>query len=150
MSLICKSNFTGTECRIFRGKLIAGILKTSSWNEEGYGELDGNMLRFRSQGFWKKTIDITDIEGQKVLGQMQFRYLKGTATITYSGQNFKWQFDSWTMRNWTVKNEEGSAGFKSTSWWKPDGELANEGVPAAVLLASLYVANHFRKIAAAS
>ena len=43
-ALSWKANFNGTEYRIFRGKVIAGLLKTSNWKNSGHGELDGYMF----------------------------------------------------------------------------------------------------------
>jgi len=150
MSLTCKFNFTGTERRIFRGKVIAGLLKTSSWKNDGYGELDGNMLRFKTRGFWQRKTEIRDIEGRETLGEIEYHLLKGAATIKYSGRSYHWHFASWTRQKWEVKNDEESAKYQATSLWKNEGELVNEGVSAAVILASLFVSNHFRKITAAS
>jgi hypothetical protein len=150
MSLICKSNFAGTESRIFRGKLIAGLLKINAWKEDGYGELDGSMIRFKTRGFWTRITEIRDIEGERVLGEIHYNLFKGTALITYEELAYNWKFSSWMQQKWIVTKDEDEAGFKTTSYWKQEGELINEGIPAAVLLASLFVHGHFNRMAAAS
>jgi len=109
MSLTWKSNFTGTEYRIFRGKVIAGLLKRHLWKEQGYGEFDGNMLRLKSKGFWKITTQILDIEGRQVLGEIKYHPLKGTATISYRDIDYKWQHKSWLRGTWYVTEQENSA-----------------------------------------
>ncbi|WP_439558939.1 hypothetical protein [Dyadobacter sp.] len=150
MSLIVKSNFSGTESKLFRGKLIVGLLKVNTWKEDGYGELDGSMLRFKTRGFWNSVTEIRDIEGTRVLGSIKYNLFKRTAEISYEEISYKWKFSHWMQQQWSVKREEDEASFKSTSFWKYEGELFNEGIPSAVLLASLFVHGHFRRMTAAS
>ncbi|NIJ50878.1 hypothetical protein [Dyadobacter arcticus] len=150
MSLSWKSNFISTEFRIFRGKVIAGILRTSSWKNEGYGELDGNLLRFKTKGFLQKITEIRDIEGEKVLGQIQFHFMSSSATITYDHIDYNWKFASWSMRKWNVSNGNAHAAFKKTGFWQKEGEIEDQEIPPAVILASLYAHIHFRKVAAAA
>jgi hypothetical protein len=150
MDLSWKSNFSGTECRIFRGKLIVGLLKTGLWKDEGYGELNGSLLRFKTRGFWKRTTEIRDIEGENIIGEITYHLLKGTATITYDDLSYSWQYDSWTRKTWIVNINDDSANFKLNSFWKNEGEIDNEDIPAAIILASLYVHGHYLKISAAS
>lgn len=149
-ALSWKSNFTETECRIFRGKVIAGILKISSWKYDGHGELDGYMLTFRTKGFFTRHTEIRDIEGTKVLGGIDYNFLGNTAWITYDGMTFKWKFESWTRRKWVVGNNESEAVFEPNGFWKKEGHVANEDIPPPVILASFFVQAYFRKISAAS
>jgi hypothetical protein len=151
MNLSWKSNFSGTECRIFRDKLIVGLLKTSLWKEDGYGELHGNLLRFKTKGFWKRTTEIWDIDGKRVLGDVRYHLLKSTATITYQDITYHWQFNSWTRRQWIVSNDENNtAGFELKSFWKNEGVIENEDIPAAIVLIALYIHGHYRKISSSS
>jgi hypothetical protein len=150
MALTWKSNFSGNECRIFRGKLIVGILKSSSWNNDGYGELNGHLVKFRTKGVIKRITEILDIEGVKQLGQIKYNLWKGSAQISYGEQDYEWKFGSWTRRKWSVQNVEAAAEFKLTSFWKNEGDIENEDVSAAIILSALFVHTYFRKLSAAS
>ncbi|SDH32524.1 hypothetical protein SAMN04487996_13334 [Dyadobacter soli] len=149
-ALSWKSNFNETECRIFRGKVIAGILKTSSWKYDGRGELDGYMLTFKTKGFFIRHTEIRDINGNSVLGGIDYNLLGSTAAITYDGIEYKWKFDSWARRKWVVGNSDFEASFEPTGFWKREGRVTNEDIPPPVILASFFVQAYFRKISAAS
>ncbi|MCE6990731.1 hypothetical protein [Dyadobacter sp. CY323] len=149
MSLTWKSNFSGTEHRIFRGKIIAGLLKTSTWKNEGYGELNGHLVRFKTKGFLQKKTDIQSIDGDKILGNIEFHFLKSAATITYNDISYEWKFEPWSRRKWFVANNGTRADFKLSGFWQKTGEVQNEDIPAAVLLASLYTFIYFQKTSAA-
>lgn len=149
-ALSWKSNFTETEYRIFRDKVIAGILKTSSWKYDGRGELDGHLLSFKTKGFFNPYIEIRDIEGDKVLGRIDCKILTGKAWITFDGIRYQWQYDSWLGGKWVVRNNELEARFESSGFWKKEGRVINEDVPPPVILASLFVKAYFNKISAAS
>jgi hypothetical protein len=150
MSLSWKSNFASTEFRIFRGRVIAGLLKATTWKNEAYGELDGNLLRFKTKGFFQKNTEIRDIEGARLLGSIQFHYFRRSATITYNDLEYHWQFLPWSARKWQVKKGEDYAVFKQTGFWQKTGEIDNEGIPAPIVLVSLYVHIHYRKLSAAA
>ncbi|WAC10963.1 hypothetical protein [Dyadobacter pollutisoli] len=125
-------------------------MKTTLWKEEGYGELHGNLLRFKTKGFWKRTTEIRDIEGSTVLGSIHYNHLKSTATITYQDLNYHWQFNSWTRKKWVVSSETDTASFELKSFWKNEGAIENEDIPAAIILTALYVHGHYRRISSSS
>nr|WP_295929228.1 hypothetical protein [uncultured Dyadobacter sp.] len=149
-ALSWKSNFNETECRIFRGKVIAGILKTSVWKYDGHGELDGYMLRFKTKGFFKRHTEIRDIEGSSILGGIDYNLLGTSARITYNEMHYHWKFESWTRRKWLVGNGEEEAVFEPTGFWKREGRFTNDEIPPPIILAAFFVQAYFRKISAAS
>ncbi|WP_342089139.1 hypothetical protein [Dyadobacter sp. OTU695] len=149
-ALSWKSNFTETEYRIFRDKVIAGILKTSSWKYDARGELDGYLLSFKTKGFFNPHTEIRDIEGDKVLGGIDCNILTGKAWITFDGIRYQWQFESWLGGKWIVGNDGIEARFESSGFWKREGIVINEEIPPPVILASLFVKAYFNKISDAA
>jgi hypothetical protein len=149
-ALSWKSNFNETECRIFRGKVIAGIVKISFWKSDGYGELDGHMLRFTTKGFFDRRTEIRDIEGTKVLGSIDYNLWTSSASIDYNEIRYKWKFGSWARRKWIVSGEGKEAVFESSGFWRREGRIINEDIPPPVILASLFVQAYFRKLSADS
>ena len=141
---------SGSECRIFRGKLIVGILKTNFWKNSGYGELNGYLLKFKNVGLFNTITKILDIDGTKQLGEIKYNFWKGSATIAYEDELYEWKFESWTRKKWTVQHSEEVTEFELLSFWKNDGEVQNESVSPAVILAALYVNYYLRTISAAS
>ena len=150
MALTWKTSFSGKEYRIFRGKLIVGILKTSMWKEDAYGELNGYMLLFKPLGFWKKTTQILDIEGKRELGKIEYNWWKSSAVITYEEVLYEWKYQSWSRKSWDVKGPEESAGFSLSGFWRNEGNIEYEDMPGAIILAALYVQSYFSKVAAAA
>ncbi|OJV18659.1 MAG: hypothetical protein BGO21_24355 [Dyadobacter sp. 50-39] len=149
-ALSWKSNFTETECRIFRGKVIAGILKTTIFKYDGRGELDGYMLTFKSKGFFQSRTEIRDIEGRSVLGDIEYNLFRSKAWITYEGKRYEWRLESWLRSKWVVANGESEARFESAGFWKREGNVINEDIPPPVILASFFVQSFFHKISSAS
>ncbi|MBE9465865.1 hypothetical protein ACFP1I_25505 [Dyadobacter subterraneus] len=150
MTLQWKSSLSGKETRIFRGKVIAGLLKKGVWKEDGYGELNGYMLKFETKGFLNRVTTILDIEGKTELGMIEYKTWKSTAVITFENKTYAWNFDSWMRKKWQVGNETSVAVFSKTSLWKNEGEIEVENISPAVVLAGLFVYSYFWKIAAAS
>lgn len=149
-ALSWKSNFTETECRIFRGKVIAGILKTTLWKYNGHGELDGYMLTFKSKGFFQSHTEIRDIEGRNVLGDIEYNVFRSKAWITYEGVRYEWRFESWLRGKWVVSDGKSEAIFASAGFWKREGNVINDDIPPPVILASFFVQSFFHKISSAS
>jgi len=149
MTLQWTSTMSGNETRIFRGKLIAGILKRSTWKDDAHGELNGYMVRFKTKGFWKRSTQILDIEGTKELGHIEYHSWKSTATITYEDESYEFAFDSWTRKVWKITNGEKQAIYSKPSVWKNKGDIEVENISPAVILAGLFVYSYFQRMAAA-
>ncbi|WP_159475298.1 hypothetical protein [Dyadobacter sp. 3J3] len=150
MILQWKSSLSGKETRIFRGKVIAGLLKKSIWKDDGYGELNGHMLRFETKGFLHRTTRILDIEGKVELGKIEYKTWKSTAVVTFESESYEWKFDSWVRKKWQISNGANSAVFSKTSLWKSEGEIETEDISPAMILTGLFIYGYFWKIAAAS
>ncbi|MCF0059595.1 hypothetical protein [Dyadobacter sp. CY356] len=150
MTLQWTSTMSGNETRIFRGKLIAGLIKRSTWKDDAQGELNGYMIRFKTTGFWNPTTKILDIEGTRELGHIKYNSWKTTAVITYENQSYDWSFDSWMRKTWNVKNGENHARYSKTSFWKNKGEIEAENISPAIILTGLFVYSYFQKMAAAA
>lgn len=150
MALTWKTSVGGNEHRIFRGKLIVGLLKTSLWKGDAYGELNGHMLLFKPLGFWKKTVQIFDIEGKNELGRIEYNFWKSSAVITYEQMVYEWKYNSWTRKSWEIKGPEESATFLRSGFWLNEGNIEYEDIPGAVILTGLYVNNYFSRMAGAA
>ena len=146
MMLAWKSSWVGKECRIFRGKIIVGLLKTSAWKGDAYGELNGHMLIFKPRGFWKNETKILDIEGKTELGKIEYNWWKSTALITYQHISYEWKFNSWKRTGWNVTSPDETARFEKTSTWKNEGNIEYESMPASIILAAMYVQVHFIRV----
>lgn len=150
MTLTWKKSFAGNEIRIFREKLIAGILKTNTWNANAYGELNGYMLTFKPLGFWKTGTKILDIEGKTELGSISYKVWKQKAEITYSERSYIFNYSSWMHQKWEVKDSQETAIFESKGFWKTEGAISYEDIPGAVILSALYVHNYFSRMNSAA
>jgi hypothetical protein len=150
MQLIWKSTFTGNETRIFRGKVLAGLLKISNWKDNAYGELDGHMLRFRTRGFWKRHTQILSIEGERELGRIEYEMWKGCASIAYQDSVYRWKFGSWRRHKWSVTDSEVAAHFNKTGFWKNEGEIEYDHIPPSIILIGLFVSAYFQRVSASN
>ncbi|QRR02857.1 hypothetical protein [Dyadobacter sandarakinus] len=148
MSLTWKTSFSGRECRIFRGKLMVGLLKLSLWKTGGYGELQGYLLRFKTNGIWRRNTVILDIDGKKELGEIKFNLWKGSATITYDHMEYAFKYHSWTRRQWTVTAPDESATFEHKGLFQKEGVVENDDLSFAVILSALYADAYFRRLTA--
>lgn len=150
MTLTWTTSLGGREYRIFRGKLIAGLFKTSVWKGDGYGELNGYMITFKPKGFWQSETIIFDIEGKRELGNITYKFWKQRAEIRYEGEVYYFRYTSWTHQSWEVTKDNDFANFKSTGFWKNKGDVYSEGLSGAVVLSAFYAHQHFTRINAAA
>lgn len=150
MTLQWTSTMIGKETRIFRGKLIVGLLKRSLWKDDAYGELDGYMVRFKTTGFWKRKTAILDIEGVKQLGHIEYNFWKTSAVITYEERFCSWTFDSWMRKSWKIVGGQDQAIYSKPSVWKNKGDIEVDNMSPVMILAGLFVYGYFQKAAAAA
>ncbi len=142
MDVTWKTNIWKNEYRLFRGKLIVGLLKRNTWNNDAYGEFNGSLLRFKSLGFWKAKTQIRDIEDQRTLGHITYNLWKGTAIIEYEAQEYLCTFSHWKHNNWSVRAGAESAEYRM-NFWHSKGEIQIEYLPDALVLAGLYAQSYY-------
>lgn len=149
-SITWKSNGMRQEYRIFRNKIIIGLLKKETWKRAAYGEYNGAMLRFKPKGFWNTETLIYDIEGNNQLGSIEYNSWKSIATVTFQDQTFECRYESaWKRNKWTITNGNDSANYIVTSIWKGEGEIEAEGVHPGIVLIGLFIHDHFETMTAA-
>lgn len=136
----------GREYRLFQEKQIVGILKNDFWNRKGYGELHGFLMRFEKQGTEKKTVQILDIEGEKVLGTINLRFFSRSAVIHHEGQRYKWRYPGEKRRgSWLVTGADEEASYRATGFISSAGTITDTYLHPIVLLAGFYVQGYFLK-----
>ncbi|HEV7349140.1 hypothetical protein [Telluribacter sp.] len=135
-----------SEYRIFREKVIVGILKRGSWGTDTYGEYNGYLVRFDTKGFGKRSARILDIEGQKVLGSVKFRRFPTSATITYEGEEYQWNYQQWSRYKWSVRHTDEEATYVAARPWQGGGgTIQYDYLHPAIVLVGLYVHSYFRQ-----
>ena len=149
MTVIWKTRTWPQEYRIFRDKVITGLLKKSTWKRQAYGEFNGAMLRFRSEGFWKTNTILSDIEGTKDLGTIEYDSWKTSGKVTFMDETFEWKYESWKRNKWRISNENGFAEYTVTNIWKGEGVIEFEDIPPALVLIGLFIDDHFKTLSAA-
>ena len=113
------------EIRLFRGKLIFGLLKQNAWASQGYGECAGHLFRFRTRGVWKPMTEIWSFEEPaRLLGTIQMELWQAKAELIYEGQRY-----NFTLRpsGWELNGQEGSWLFtreKGDTW---EGTVSRQG-----------------------
>lgn len=134
------------EYRLFNGKQIIGILKNDFWNRKAYGEFKGFLVRFESVGFGKKQAKILDIEGEKALGNIEFKTSPRAATIEYEGEIFEWStLKEKASGSWTVGNEEEESCYLAEDSMGSQGKITDAYLPSVVMLAGLFIQGYFFK-----
>lgn len=145
MSLRWKASWGGNEYRIFRGKLIAGIVKTDSWRGDAHGELNGHMVLFRKKSIWTSDTILYDIEGKQELGAIDFEALRSRATVTLYGQDYAWKYNTFWGNEWELGGNGQMISYTAEGWLKQEGEIEEDYASPLLILAGLYVEARFRK-----
>lgn len=140
MTINWKSGGLGNAFRIFKGKQIVGLLKLDNWRTEGYGELNGYLVRFKTSGFVRPLTRILDIEGTRELGSIRYSYRTMSARIVLEEKEFQWKFEKWNGNNWFIEAEYGSIHFSQKGWWNGQGSITyDEDESKMLILSGLYI-----------
>ncbi len=135
-----------SEYRLFNGKQIVGLLKNNFLNRKAYGELHGFLVRFEKKGFGNKTARILDIEGEKVLGTLNFGSSPRSVAMDYEGERFAWSLSQKKPRgSWSVVGTEETAEYRAEDGTGSKGSIKDAYLPPVVLLAGFYAHGYFFK-----
>lgn len=140
MTIHWKTAHSGTTFHLFRGKLVAGLLKLNFRRTSGYGELQGHLVRFETSGLWNPKTRILTIDGNRELGFITYTRWKYNAQIVLEGQTFLWKKQDWMWRSWIIQEGTDLILFQQEGLWKKQGTITGSGSESPVLLlAGLYI-----------
>lgn len=149
MTINWKSGGLGNALRIFKGKQIVGLLKLDNWRTEGYGELNGYLIRFKTNGFFHPVTQILDIEGTREFGSISYSYRTMSARIVLEGKEFELKFEKWNGNDWFLEGEHGSIRFSQKGWWKGEGSITcDEDESKMLIICGLYSKSFLLRIIA--
>ena len=132
------------EYRLFNGKQIVGLLKNNVWSGKAYGEFKGHLMRFEKDRKRRHWASILDIEGEQVLGTIEFGHFPRTATIRHEGEIYTWQsFKEKARGSWLVGNAEEESQFLASGRMGSRGTLAEGYLPPVVTMAGFYIHGYF-------
>lgn len=136
----------GREYRLFQEKQIVGILKNNIWNRKAYGELRGYLMRFEMQGYGQRKARILDIEGQRVLGSIEFRFFPRKAVIHYEEERYEWlNSEKDSGKGWSVSGDTERTDYQSADASASNGTITDAYLHPVVLMAGLFVQGYFLK-----
>lgn len=124
--------------RIYRNKLIIGMLNKSPFKQDAYGEFLGTMLRFSGTRFFNTKIRILDIEGTKIVGEIRFKNWFKEVTVTYQNQAYPGRLSDDSGR-WLIEDQGQEIRFESPSLSETTSIFEQNNMNPAVVLATLYI-----------
>ena len=134
------------EYRLFIGKQIVGLLKNNLWNSQGYGEFKGHLMRFEKDSQRRHGARILDIEGEKVLGTIEFGLFPRAATIRHDGETYTWRsLKSNAKGSWAVGHAEEETQYLAAGRMGTQGTISEGYLPPIVTMAGLYIHGYFFK-----
>jgi hypothetical protein len=149
MTVTWKTTGWAQQYRIFRDKIIVGILKKEGWKGEVLGEYNGAMLRFRPTGFWKTGTVISDVEGTRELGMIEYDTWKSIGKVTFQDKEYEWKYESWKQNKWSISHEEEFAKYAVTNVWRGEGSIDIEGIAPELVIIGLFIDDHYKMLGAA-
>ncbi len=139
---LVETSLTG-EARIYRGKLIVGMLKNTFVNQDAYGEFLGTMLRFRKKKFLSKKVSVLDIEGKKEVGEILFADWGRKVTVQYNNKMYLGEL-SGKSGQWCMEDKEEDIVFESPSVSVKKGMFEQNYMNPAIVLATVYIRAYYK------
>jgi hypothetical protein len=134
------------EYRLFQEKQIVGLLKNNFWNRQAYGELRGHLMRIVVHRYGKRHARILDIEGQQLLGTIEFHFSPRSATIYHDNQRYHWtRADKKTPSGWSIYLEAEKTEYDSADFLSTEGTITTPYLHPVVMLTGLFVQGYFLK-----
>lgn len=144
MNLSWKMLGLAREYRLFNEKQIVGLLKNNVWTSQAYGEFKGHLMRFEKDSKRRHWVSILEIEGEQVLGTIEFGLFPRTATIRHEGETYTWRsLKKKGKSSWAVGNAEEENQYQASGWIGSQGIIAEGYLPAVVTMAGLYIHGYF-------
>lgn len=129
--------------RIYRGKLIVGMLNRTWGGSDAYGEFLGTMLRFRKQDFLGHKISILDIEGASEIGDVVMDHWDKKMTIVYLNKTYLGELSDKTGQ-WHVADKDEDILFEPPLISETKGEFEQNYMNPAIVLTTFYIRSHYK------
>ncbi len=127
--------------KIYSDGVVIGRLKDKAFSQSADGEFNGKIYTFKTRGFFKQKTQITDVQSDKVIGEITYNTLMTKANLAILDKNINWKYDNLWNTKWSIYNAEGiQINYNGSSTSGKIESNTNEGL---LLLTGLFVTNYY-------
>jgi hypothetical protein len=136
-----KKGFFSQTYNIYSSNLVIGMLKNKTWSSSAEGEINGRKYLFKTQGFFKQSTQIIDIENGAVVGNITYNSWMTKAMIENLGIIAFWKYDNFWNTKWSIVGQDGTEIYYEGSSTK--GQIIFEKQNDLLALTGLFVTNYY-------
>lgn len=126
---------------LFHGAEKIGYLTNAIWSNNAFGLLDGKKYHFVAKGLFNPRIQIIDVEGNAIIGQIVLNEWSSKARLTFKEHEKATLFvRNFWQTQWRLSGERSNRVDYQGNGQKGQMEI-KEGTPEVMALAGLYVTN---------
>lgn len=145
-----KTRFFSYRHEIFRNGIKCGEIKVRTWSRIADCSLNGRQLIFRTKGFFRTDIFISQAESDGSMGSISINGWRSSATMIYNGKNYTFRFDNFFHTRWNLSSDMGIIVKYNSNSFSSKGELVSYSNDEVLILSGLVIRNYFNQRSAAS
>jgi hypothetical protein len=121
-----------------------GRLKDNEFSQSVTAELNDKRFAFKTNG-WGHKAKIIDLDSNEQIGTISFGHWLPKATINYYDKVAEWKFSNLWETRWKIFDNNGSK--LKYKGWQGSGSVEVQENDELLILAGLFVSNHYWKMA---
>ena len=141
-----KGTFSNTYTFYSNGREI-GELEDKNFSSTSTGSLLGKKFKFITNGFFKQTTDIIDLESNKKVGDITYNGFYSKAIVTFNNNTFVWKYENMWNSKWSFNQKEKALITASVS--SGGGTVDSKTEEALYLMTALFINSYYRRMAVA-
>jgi hypothetical protein len=126
---------------IYSNTSLIGILKENTWSSSAEGSINGKKYIFKTQGVFKQSTQIIDVENGAVVGYITYNSWMTKAMIENLGIIAFWKFDNFWYSKWSIVGQDGNEMHFEGSSGK--GRILLRKDNDLLVLTGLFITNYY-------
>lgn len=139
--LYWKKRFFSQTYEIYSSISLIGMLNNKTWSNSADGSINGKKYLFKTQGFFKQSTQIIDVDNGAVVGNISYNSWMTKAMIEHSGIIAFWKYDNFWNTKWSIVGQDGTEIYYEGSSTK--GQIFFEKQNDLLALTGLYITNYY-------
>ena len=141
MNINWKKGIFSSKYELFLKNIKIGEISEKMFSNTSKGTLNKNKIKFIKKGFFNSQTEITDLELNKVIGDIKFNSWKSKAEIKLNNKNYLLKSIGFWGYKWSLfENNEKIVDYKSSTL---SGKIESKINDQIVLLTGLYTMNYY-------
>jgi len=126
-------------------KELIGTLEMQTFGSGASGQIGGHRYKFKSKGFFSRTIDVFHLESKSLIASIKFGGWGRKAMIHTKEKKYKWTYRNFWQTKWVIVDEQKTYLSATNNSFMTSGNITVHEIEDFLILSAIFIKSYFQR-----